>query len=136
MTKITAYKCNYCGQIFDNKKECMHHELQHKYEELKKSENCEFLKFFDKDGEEINIFNYPSCDDIEAVEIHSFAQGQFVNDYFNAQGYNSPIKIKDGQIKHFGLWYFDPDYYYNPWLSYEEALEDIQKIGKKFNQRA
>ena len=70
------------------------------------------------------------------LEIHSYAWAQFINDYFDEMGYEVPIKIKMGLIDHYGLWYYDPDYRYGEWRSYEEVLEDIQEIGKKFNQGA
>ena len=68
------------------------------------------------------------------MEFHSYLQAQFINDYFDEIGYEVPIKIVMGLIDHYGLWYYDPEYHYGEWRSYEEVLEDIQEIGKKFNQ--
>lgn len=132
MTEITTYECDFCGQVFDDEEECVHHEWKCRYEDLCKSENCEPLKLFNLDGKEINGFNYPKCDEIGAVEIHSYAQAQFINDYFDEMGYEVPIKIVMGLIDYYGLWYYDPEYHYGEWRSYEEVLEDIQSIGKKF----
>ena len=136
MTVIKTYKCGLCGQVLDDEEECIHHEWKCKYEELCRSENCEPLKLFNVEGEEIKGFDYSKYDEIVAVEIHSYAQAQFINDYFEEMGYEVPIKIKMGQVEHYGLWYYDPEYHYGEWRSYEEALEDIQKIGEKFNQGA
>ena len=136
MIIIKTYKCDFCGQVFDDEEECIHHEWKCKYEELCRSENCEPLKLFNVEGEEIKGFDYSKCDEIVAVEIHSYAQAQFINDYFEEMGYEVPIKIVKGLIDHYGLWYYDPEYHYGEWRSYEEALEDIQKIGEKFNQGA
>ena len=136
MTEIKTYKCDFCGQMFDDVEECIHHEWKCRYEDLCKSENCEPLKRFNVEGEEIKGFDYSKCDEIVAVKIHSYAQAQFINDYFEEMGYEVPIKIKMGQVEHYGLWYYDPEYHYGEWRSYEEAIEDIQKIGEKFNQGA
>ena len=43
MTEITTYECDFCGQVFDDEAECIHHEWKCRYEELCKSENCEPL---------------------------------------------------------------------------------------------
>lgn len=134
MTEITTYTCDFCGQVFDNEVECSNHEWQCRCEALREAENCYPLKLFNNVGAEINYLNCPECDEIEAVEIHSYAQAQFINDYFNRQGYGEPVKIVSGQVEHYGLWYYDPNYWHGAWRSYEEVLEDIQSIGKKFNQ--
>ncbi len=136
MTEITTYECDFCGQVFDDEEECIRHEWKCRYEELLKTENCEPLKLWNVLGAEINGFDYPKCDDIGAVEIHSYAWAQFINDYFDYMGYEHPVKIKMGLIDYYGLWYYDPEYHYGEWRSYEEVLEDIQAIGKKFNQGA
>ena len=136
MTEINTYKCDFCGEIFDDEEECIHHEWKCRYEDLCGTENCEPLKLFTVEGEEIGGFDYPKCDDIRAIEIHSYAQAQFINDYFDGQGYEKPIKIKKGLVDHYGLWYFDSEYNYGEWRSYEKVLEDIQEIDKKFNQGA
>lgn len=44
MTEITTYKCDFCGQVFDNEEECSNHECQCRYEALREAENCEPLK--------------------------------------------------------------------------------------------
>ena len=41
-----------------------------------------------------------------------------------------------GQVQKYGMWFYDSEYRYGEWRSYEEVLEDIQAIGKKFNQGA
>lgn len=136
MTEITTYECDFCGQVFDDEAECIHHEWKCRYEDLCKSENCESLKLFNVMGEEINGFDYPDCDEIEAVEVHSYAQAQFINDYFEEQGYESPVKIENGIVSRYGLWYYDSEYRYGEWRNYEEILKEILNIGVKFSQRA
>ena len=133
MTEITTYKCDFCGQVFDDYDDCCRHEWKCKYEELCRSENCEPLKLFNTEGEEIKDFDCPVCDEIGAVEIHSYAWAQFINDYFEEMGYEVPIRIVMGQVERYGLWYYDPEYRYGEWRSYEEVFEDIQKIGEKFS---
>lgn len=132
MTEITTYKCDYCGQMFDDEEECIHHEWKCRYEELRKTENCEPLKLFNVEGEEIIGFDYPQCDEIGGVEIHSNAWAHFINDYFDDMGYEAPVRIEMGQVECYGLWYFDPEYHYGEWRSYEEVLEGVQEIGEKF----
>ena len=136
MTEIKTYECDFCGQVFDDEEECIHHEWKCRYEDLRKNENCEPIKLFNVEGEEIKGFDYPECDEIGAVEIHSYAWAQFINDYFYERGYKRPIKIVMGQVERYGLCYYDPEYNYGKGWSYEEVLEDVQKIGKKFNQGA
>lgn len=136
MTEITAYKCDLCGQIFNDEAECDRHEWECRYKELCKTEKCEPLKLWNAFGVEINGFDLPNCSDIGAVEIHSYAWAQFINNYFIEMGYEQPICTIKGQIEYCGLYYYDSKYYDGEWRSYKEALEDIQKIGKKFNQRA
>lgn len=136
MTEITTYKCDFCGQVFDDEAKCVYHEWKCRYNDLCGTENSEPLKLFNIDGEEINDFDYPECDDIGAVEIHSYAQAQFINEYFEEQGYEKPVKINNGIVSHYGLWYYDPEYHYGEWRNYEEILKDILDIGVKFNQRA
>ena len=94
MTEIKTYKCDFCGQVFDDVEECICHEWKCNYEEIRKNENCEPLNLCNVEGEEINGFDYPTCDEIGAVEVHSYAQAQFINDYFEEMGYDVPIKIK------------------------------------------
>ena len=133
MTEIKTYKCDFCGQMFDDVEECIHHEWKCRYEDLRGTENCEPLKLFNLEGKKIEGFNYPKCDEIGAMEIHSYAQAQFINDYFEEMGYEVPIKIVDGEVERGGLWYYDSEYRYGEWRSYEEVFEDIQKIGEKFS---
>lgn len=132
MTEITTYECDFCGQVFDDEEECAHHEWKCRYEDLCKTENCEPLKLYNLDGTEVNGFDYPICDNLGAVEIYSYAWAQFINDYFEEMGYEVPIRIVMGQVERYGLWYYDPEYRYGEWRSYEEVLEDVQEIGKKF----
>ena len=133
MTEIKTYKCDFCGQVFNDYDDCCRHEWKCRYEDLRRAENCEPLKLFDLEDKEIEGFNYPKCDEIGAMEIHSYAQAQFINDYFEEMGYEVPIKIVDGEVERCGLWYYDSEYRYGEWRSYEEVLEDIQKIGEKFS---
>ena len=119
--------------MFDDEEECIHHEWKCRYEDLRGTENCEPLKLFNLEGKKIEGFNYPKCDEIGAMEIHSYAQAQFINDYFEEMGYEVPIKIVDGEVERGGLWYYDSEYRYGEWRSYEEVFEDIQKIGEKFS---
>lgn len=136
MTEITTYKCDFCGQEFDDEQEYIHHEWKCRYEDLCKNGNCKSLKLFKINGEEIDGFDYPDCDEIGAIKVYSYAQALFINDYFEEQGCGSPIRIVDGFVERYGLWYFDPEYLYGDWRSYEKALKNIQNIGAKFNQRA
>lgn len=136
MTEINTYKCDFCGEIFNDEQECIHHEWKCRYEDLCGTENCEPLKLFNVEGEEIKGFNYPECDEIGAVEVHSYAQAQFIDDYFEEQGYECPVKIEDGIVSHYGLWFYAPEYRYGEWRNYEEVLKDILDIGVKFSQGA
>ena len=136
MTEITTYECDYCGEIFEDEEECVHHEWACRYAELVKTEKCEPLRLFDVLGAEINGFNYPNCDDIGAVEVYSNAWAQFINDYFEECGYEHPVRMVYDQCQAFGLWYYDSEYHYGDWRSYEEVLEDILSIGKKFGKGA
>lgn len=96
MTEITTYKCDYCGQVFDDYDDCCCHEWKCRYEDLYKTENCEPLKLFDLEGKEIEGFNYPKCDEIGAVEIHSYAWAQFINDYLKKWAMKFLLKLKWG----------------------------------------
>ena len=82
MREITTYECDFCGQVFDDEAECVHHEWKCRYNDLCGTENCEPLKMWNLEGYEIEGFDYPECDEIGAVEIHSYAWAQFINDYF------------------------------------------------------
>lgn len=136
MREITTYECDYCGQVFDDEAECVHHEWRCRYNDLCGTENCEPLKLFTPEGERIEGFEYPECDEIGAVEIHSYAWAQFINDYFEDMGYEKPIKINNGIVERYGLWYYDPEYHYGEWRNYDKILKDILDIGVKFNQKA
>ena len=136
MTEITTYECDYCGEIFEDEEECIRHEWKCRYDELMETDHNEPMKMYNLEGEEIEGFNYPTCDEIGAVEIYSYAWAQFINDYFEYCGYELPVRIVMGQVEKYGLWYYDPEYHYGEWRSYKEVLEDIQAIGKKFNQGA
>lgn len=136
MTEINTYKCDFCGQVFDDEEECHIHEWECRYKELCLNENCKHLRLWTIDGNEIKNFGNFSCGVIGAIEVHSYQQAQFINDYFEEFWCQLPIRIKDGIVKHYGLWYYDPDYGYGDWRSYEEVLGNIQEIGKKFNQGA
>lgn len=136
MTEITTYECDYCGQIFDDEEECIHHEWICRYNDLCKTEDCEPLRLWEVDGAEIKGFDFPSCDDIGAVEIHSLAWAIFINDYFEENGYEKPIKCHGGMIDYEGLWYYDHEYHYGEWRSYDEVLNGILEIGKKFEKGA
>ena len=136
MTEITTYECDFCGQVFDDEEECIRHEWKCRYEDLLKNENCEPMKMYNLEGAEISGFDYQLCDEIGAVEIYSLGWAIFINDYFEYCGYEQPVKVDCGIVEKFGLWYYDPEYHYGEWRSYSEVLEDIQAIGKKFNQGA
>ena len=43
MTEITTYKCDFCGQVFDDEEECIRHEWKCRYEDLYKTGNS-FLR--------------------------------------------------------------------------------------------
>ena len=72
MTVIKTYKCDFCGQMFNDEEECICHEWKCRYEDLCKIENCEPLKLFNVEGEEIKGFDYSKCDEIVAVKIHCY----------------------------------------------------------------
>lgn len=136
MIEITTYKCDYCGEIFNDEEECLHHEWKCRYLDMCAEEDCDHLRLFNLYGTEIQDFSYPDCDEIGAVEVNSYRQARFINDYFEECGYVPPVRIDCGIVETYGLWYYDPEYHYGEWRSYSEVSEDIQKIGKKFNQGA
>ena len=67
MIEIKTYECEFCGQVFEDAEECIRHEWKCNYEELRKIENCEPLRLFNLEGEEIKGFDCPVCDEIGGI---------------------------------------------------------------------
>ena len=40
MTEIKTYKCDFCGQVFDDEAECIRHEWKCRYEDLRRTDTC------------------------------------------------------------------------------------------------
>lgn len=136
MTEITTYECDFCGEVFDDEQECIHHEWKCRYSDMCRTENCEPLKLFNLDGYEIKGFDYPECDEIGAVEVHSYAWAQFIDDYFEEMGYEKPILICEGIVQYgYGLYYYDSEYRYGEWRYYPDILDKVKRIGEKFGYR-
>lgn len=136
MIEITTYKCDYCGEVFDDEEECILHEWKCRYLDMRAEEDCDHLRLFNLHGTEIQGFSYPDCDEIGAVEVNSYRQAQFINDYFEERGYEKPVLICDGVVQYgFGLYYYDSEYNYGEWRYYPNVLNKVKEIGKKFDYR-
>ena len=74
-------------------------------------------------------------DEIWAVRVNSYADAQFIDDFFEESGYEKPIKIINGVFNSPGLHYFceDGD---GTWKYWTEEHEKLYEIKNKFSAGA
>lgn len=134
MTEWSVYKCDYCGREFENEDDCRRHEWDCRYDDLMAGENNR-LEIYNQAGYQMLFNSSTDPDEIWAVHVNSYADAQFINDFFEENGYEKPIKIINGVFNSPGLHYFCEDGYGN-WKYWTEELEKLDEIKHKFSTGA
>lgn len=131
MTELNIYKCDYCGQEFDDEDDCWRHEWGCRYENLMIDDNNR-LRIYNQTGNLLAFNSGLGPDDIWAIRVNSCADAQFIDDFFEEMGYEKPIKIVNGVFNSPGLYYFCEDRD-GTWKYWTEEHEKLNKIKNKFS---
>lgn len=134
MTEWSVYKCDYCGQEFDDAEDCRRHEWGCRYNDLMLGDDNR-LEIYNQAGDRMTFTTHISPDDIWAIRVNSYADAQFIDDFFEENGYEKPIKIINGVFNSPGLHYFCEDGY-GTWKYWIEEHEKLNEIKNKFPTEA
>lgn len=134
MTELTIYKCDYCGQEFDDYDDCRRHEWGCRYNDLMANDDNR-LKIYNQAGDLLAFNSNIDPDCIWAIRVNSYADAQFIDDFFEEMGYEKPIKIINGVFNSPGLYYFCEDDY-GTWKYWIEEHEKLNEIKNKFSTGA
>lgn len=141
MIETTSYICEYCGAEFDDGYEAHCHEWVCRYKYISKHDGSD-LRFYKKDGTEVKFdnveFAWDDFDDVEAFTIGNDSDVNFIADFFEWLGYDSPFRSITDEKKpnYYGLWWFDPDLHYGEWVRVDDQIEKWINIKNKFINNA
>ena len=142
MIEKTIYKCEYCGEEFDDEYEAHCHEWVCRYEDVKKRDGSS-LGFYREDGTEIKFddaaFVWAEFDDVAAFTVNNECDIQFVVDFFEQHDYDNPFRAiaDEANPNYYGLWYFDPDLdCCGEWASVDDQIKKWTYIKNKFTKDA
>ena len=142
MIETTIYKCEYCGEEFDDEYEAHCHEWVCRYEDVKKRDGSN-LRFYKEDGSEIKFDNdefvQDGFDDVEAITIGNDSDVKFITDFFEWHDYDNPFcAIADeANQNYYGLWCFDTDSsFYGKWVRVDDQIKRWTDIKNKFEKGA
>ena len=141
MIEKTIYKCEYCGEEFDDEYEAHCHEWVCRYEDVKKRDGSS-LGFYREDGTEIKFddaaFVWAEFDDVAAFTVNNECDIQFVVDFFEWHDYDNPFRAiaDEANPNCYGLWWFDPDLHYGEWVRVDDQIKRWTDIKNKFEKDA
>lgn len=124
MTELTSYKCDICGETFDDDHECYCHEAFHKIHSILETEGTKF--FFN--GTRATPGRYKTIDDflasIDAIEVANPEAAQEINDFYNEEKYNKPFENVNSKHVYF-------DEYSGEWCDADQTIKGIKaKFGE------
>ena len=137
MIETTIYKCEYCGEEFDDEYEAHCHEWVCRYEDVKKRDGSS-LGFYREDGTEIKFddaaFVWAEFDDVAAFTVNNECDIQFVVDFFEWHDYDNPFRAiaDEANPNCYGLWWFDPDLHCGEWVRVDDQIKKWTDIKNKF----
>ena len=137
MIEKTIYKCEYCGEEFDDEYEAHCHEWVCRYEDVKKRDGSS-LGFYREDGTEIKFddaaFVWAEFDDVAAFTVNNECDIQFVVDFFEWHDYDNPFRAiaDEANPNCYGLWWFDPDLHCGEWVRVDDQIKKWTDIKNKF----
>ena len=138
MIEKIIYKCEYCGEEFDDEYEADCHEWVCRYKDVKNRDGSS-LGFYREDGTEIKFddasFVWADCDDIEVLTIGNDSDVKFIADFFEWHDYDNPFRAiaDEANPNYYGLWYFDPDLdCCGEWARVDDQIKKWTDIKNKF----
>ena len=142
MIEKIIYKCEYCGEEFDDEYEADCHEWVCRYKDVKNRDGSS-LGFDREDGTEIKFddaaFVWAEFDDVEALTIGNDSDVTFIADFFEWHDYDNPFRVivDEANPNYYGLWYFDTDSnFYGEWVRVDDQIKKWTDIKNKFAQDA
>ena len=117
------YKCEYCGDTFDDEWECTVHEWN---EHRLIFQNDVY--FFNANGNPVPVSAESNLDTVFYVVVNSEKDAYVINDLFEEMGNYAPcVPDKNGKM-YLDLWYYETaDDTWKNALAEEERLENIRK---------
>lgn len=124
MTEVSFYKCDVCGEDFDNEYECRCHENSHRNNGVLENENIKFYAngkrvTTNKDG---NLYAFRNK--IDAIEVTDSEMTQEINSFYREAEYTKPFEnINSKRV------YFDD--YLGKWIDADKTIANIEaKFGE------
>lgn len=116
MIKKTAYFCEICGKVFDDKKSCLLHEDDERRKQFKQR-----VVFFDKNGDCVN-----NAEEASVIYIDDKDTFDYVNKLLSGAGYAGiPSSFKE-EVPN--VFYIDADDY---WCCLSSELDRLLELERK-----
>ena len=127
MTEKTIYICDYCGEVFDDDRDCYLHEWEHKFELFKN--RIKFMR--EKNGVFIELpLTLKSVDECTAIYCDGTDEAwNIIEEAFDDRGYCCVLKDirANGHI-------FVYDYDADDWFCLEKKLDYFVKLSTEINK--
>lgn len=140
MIETRIYKCEYCGEEFDDEYEANCHEWVCRYKDVSQLKgSC--LGFYREDGTEIKFdvrAVYDDLEDMEAFIVGNDSDVKFVVDLFDWLGYKNLGRTiaNEKNTNYYGLWWFNPESYCDEWVRVDDQIKKWTDIKNKFEKDA
>lgn len=119
MLEYTTYICEYCGEVFTNEEECMHHENEEREKLFNRT-----IKLFDFNKKEISITEaIKNPESIYAIYFSSEEMHDFLTDIFGLYATEPGFYI----WLDLGNSWVNVDFLLNEMQEYKRVLEEAQK---------
>lgn len=124
MTELTSYRCDICGEIFDDDYKCYCHEAFHKICDIFETEGTKF--YFN--GIRATVDRYETIDDflgsVNAIEVTTPEAAEAINNFYHEEKYNKPFENENSKRVYF-------DEYEGEWFDADQVIKDIKaKFGE------
>lgn len=122
MTILEKYKCDYCGQIFDDEDECIDHEQMHLLDGLENQ-----IHMFDQYFNPISFKDFKRLEMVDYIRVDSAEAMDAITKLFDKRGIYCPYEGMEERWN--SLFYWDENY---NWTCWDEEQERLNKVKQKF----
>lgn len=122
MTEIHTYRCDVCGQTFDNEDDCRKHEMEHITAKLKGA-----VVMMDSLGEVLPLDDiHTAIERAYAIYVGCKEAADILWDLFDSNGYTIPIEDIETSIQYPAFFTYDQDKY--RWLYMRDLEEEYNRL--------
>ena len=122
MTEIHTYRCDVCGETFDNEDDCRKHEMEHDAAKLKGA-----VVMMDSQGKVLPLDDiHTTIEDSYAIYAGCEEAANILWEMFNSNGYCAPIEDIETSVYYPAFFIYDQDEYC--WRYMRDLEEEYNRL--------